>query len=151
MPRPIQCWYLSTRDIVRYCDLTAHSVNALNEAGKLVKDDLASLLIFSAKHLKPTYRKSLKQTLALGKFHYVREEEIGKWDYMKEPDISLTWTVNSKIVSMALGITQNSWHVAISRSLVDPADLFSMVRFACLYARPDIRGTIIGAIASVED
>jgi hypothetical protein len=150
MPRPVQCWYLSTRDIVRYCDLTAHSVDALHRAGQLKSDDIHSLLLFTASHLKDSRRKSLKETLAKGKFHYTTDEQSESWDYEREPGFELNWTVNSKSVSEALGITINSWHVGVSREVVNPADLFSLLRFACLYARPDIRATIAGAVFSKE-
>lgn len=145
MPRPVQCWYLTPRDICKCCDLTANSVEQLHKAGQ-VTDELLSLLIFTASNLKPSYRKSLKETLALGKYHYTHEPQVGDWKHEHEGTFELQWTATSKTISEALGITINSWHVSFSREVVDPSNLFSLVRYACLYARPDIRAMIAGAV-----
>lgn len=148
MPRPIQCWYIEPRDVAKYCDLTSNSVVALHSAGQ-VTDDLQSLFVFAATHLRVSARKSLKQALAAGKFHGTKEESVGEWETERE-QIGLHWIVNSKTITAALGITVNSWHIGYSRRAVDPSDLLSLLRFACLYARPDIKAKIAGAVFSKE-
>lgn len=153
MARPIERWYLYSQDIARYCDATPQKIEKDAKAGKLIREDLLSLLVYVGGTLSPEYRKEMQVGLALNLKDATEREA---WDGgttsvrvdVSDSDDVLRWTISSEVVEDQLAISKHKWHSGVSREGVCPGNLLNLLRFCAFRARADFRAQICQAVYS---
>ena len=151
MARLPENWYFFEHDVLRLITLERRTLESYLDEGSLSREDLRSLTLFVATHLKPKYRRELQSDVTLHSYTAVSEmHPIKEWHDGEttppEPTHLNRWTSNTIEIMEAFQCSMNAVHMAKSQERLFPGDLMSVLRFGFYKARPAIKAAFVSAL-----